>query len=234
MRIVPLTTLPDWRAHLPRVEEIFLTSSAVQNFTDDAHRARFKARWLGRYLDHFPGSFFVALDQTSLLPPPETSLIPPSETSSLPPPERGRVGWGSTESPRRKSARDPEKWEPVFGQDHAQKENVIGYLAGCLDDPRGNPLFADLAVYAVFGPLCDTYPAHLHIYVPAEARSRGVGAALIEAFAVQCKDAKLPGLHLVTDKAARNVRFYEQNGFAVLATTLSHGTPVVFMGRGII
>ena len=189
MRISLLKDLPDWRAHLAAVEEIFFTSSAVQSFTDDAHRARFKARWLGRYLDHFPGSFFVAL------------------------------------------ARDPKKWEPVFGQDHAQTENVIGYLAGCLEDPRNNPLFADLGYYAAFGPLCDTYPAHLHINVAAEARSQGVGAALIEAFAAQCAAANAPGLHLVTNEGARNVRFYQQNGFKVLATTLSHGTPVVFMGR---
>jgi GNAT superfamily N-acetyltransferase len=173
MRIALLNDLPDWRSHVPAVERIFFTSSAVQSFTDDAHRARFKARWLGRYLDHVPGSFFVAIAE----------------------------------------------------------EGVIGYLAGCLDDPRGNPLFADLGYYAAFGPLCDTYPAHLHINVAAEARSKGVGAALIEAFAAQVAQAKLPGLHLVTDKAARNVRFYEQNGFAVLATTLSHNIPVVFMGR---
>lgn len=193
MRIAVLKDLPDWPSLLPRVEEIFFTSSAVQQFTDDAHRARFKARWLGRYLDHFPGSFFVAL------------------------------------------ARDPERREPAFGQDRAQKEIaddvVLGYLAGCLEDPRKNPLFADLAYYQAFGALCGTYPAHLHINVAAEARSRGVGAALIEAFAAQCASAGLPGLHLVTDERARNVRFYERNGFKILATTLSHNVPVVFMGR---
>ncbi len=197
MRIALLKDLPDWRAHLPAVEEIFFTSSAVQSFTDDAHHARFKARWLGRYLDNYPGSFFVALAPASFLPPPA----------------RGRVGWGA--------ARDPEK----------QTENVIGYLAGCLDDPRGNPLFADLGYYAAFGGLCDTYPAHLHINVAEQARSKGVGAALIEAFAAQVERAGLPGLHLVTDEKARNVRFYEKNGFRILATTRSHTIPVVFMGR---
>ena len=55
MRIVRLMDAPDWRSHLPRVEQIFFTSSAVQQFTDDAQRARFRARWLGRYLDHFCG-----------------------------------------------------------------------------------------------------------------------------------------------------------------------------------
>jgi GNAT superfamily N-acetyltransferase len=212
MRISLLKNLPDWRAHVAAVEEIFFTSSAVQSFTDDAHRARFKQRWLGRYLDHFPGSFFVALAPTSLYPPPETPLIPP--------PERGRVGWGSNDSPH--------------GQDRAKAENIIGYLAGCLEQPIGHPLLADLGYYQAFAPLCAAYPCHLHINVAAEARSRGVGAALIEAFAAQCAAANAPGLHLVTNEGARNVRFYEQNGFKVLATTLSHGTPVVFMGREII
>jgi GNAT superfamily N-acetyltransferase len=174
LRVVRLIDEPDWRSQLPRVEQIFFTSSAVQKFTDEAHRARFKVRWLGRYLEHCLGSFFVAL---------------------------------------------------------TEEGTVIGYLAGCLEDPRKNPLFADLGYYQAFGPLCATYPAHLHINVAAEARSLGVGAALIEAFAAQCAHAKLPGLHLVTNEGARNVRFYEQNGFQVLATTLSHGTPVVFMGR---
>jgi GNAT superfamily N-acetyltransferase len=207
MRIALLKDLPDWQTHLPRVEEIFFTSSSVQKFTDETARVRFRARWLGRYLDNYPGSFFVALDAS--IPSPETPLIPLPAASSFPPPARGREGWGSS----------------------SKDETVIGYLAGCLEDLRNNPLFADLAYYTAFAPLCDTYPAHLHINVAAEARSKGVGAALIEAFAAQCADAKLPGLHLVTDEKSRNVRFYEQNGFAVLATTPSHGVPVVFMGR---
>jgi GNAT superfamily N-acetyltransferase len=180
MRVALLKDLPDWRAHLPDVEEIFFTSSAVQQFSDADARARFRERWLARYLEHYSESFFVAL------------------------------------------ARD---------QDHAQTEKVIGYLAGCLRDPRNDPLFADLAYYAAFAPLCDTYPAHLHINVAAEARSRGVGAALIAAFAAQCAAARLPGLHLVTGEGARNVRFYERCGFRQLATTESNGKPVVFMGR---
>jgi GNAT superfamily N-acetyltransferase len=110
---------------------------------------------------------------------------------------------------------------------------VIGYLAGCLENPRLNALFGDLGYYQAFAPHCASYPCHLHINVAAEARSLGVGAALIEAFAAQVAGIKAPGLHLVTNEGARNVRFYERCGFRVLATTLSHGVPVVFMGRGI-
>jgi GNAT superfamily N-acetyltransferase len=174
MRIAPLKGLPDWRELLPQAEEIFFSSSAVKSFADEAHRARFRERWFGRYLDRYPESFLVALDANGA---------------------------------------------------------AIGYLAGCLEDPRKTPLFADLAYYGAFGPLCDTYPAHLHINVAEAARSKGVGAALIEAFAAQVARAGLPGLHLVTDQGNRNVRFYEKNGFKVLATTLSHNIPVVFMGR---
>jgi len=165
---------PDWRSLLPRVEEIFFTSSAIQKFTDEARRERFKVRWLGRYLEHYLESFFVARNTG---------------------------------------------------------DAVVGYLAGCLEDPARNPLFADLGYYQAFGPLCASYPAHLHINVAADIRNLGVGAALIAAFAAQVSQRRLPGLHLVTNEGARNIRFYERNGFRLLATTRWNDAPVVFMGR---
>jgi GNAT superfamily N-acetyltransferase len=165
---------PDWRSLLPRVEEIFFTSSAIQKFADEARRERFKVRWLGRYLEHYLESFFVARNTG---------------------------------------------------------DAVVGYLAGCLEDPRKNPLFSDLGYYQAFGPLCASYPAHLHINVAADVRNLGVGAALIAAFAAQVSQRRLPGLHLVTNEGARNIRFYERNGFHLLATTSWNDAPVVFMGR---
>ena len=165
---------PDWPSLLPRVEEIFFTSSAIQKFADEARRERFKVRWLGRYLEHYLERFFVARNNG---------------------------------------------------------DAVVGYLAGCLDDPARNPLFADLGYYRAFGPLCASYPAHLHINVAADVRNLGVGAALIAAFAAQVSQRRLPGLHLVTNEGARNIRFYERNGFRLLATTSWNDAPVVFMGR---
>jgi hypothetical protein len=44
---------------------------------------------------------------------------------------------------------------------------------------------------------------------------------------------RLPGLHLVTNEGARNIRFYERNGFRLLATTRWNDAPVVFMGRAL-
>ncbi len=108
---------------------------------------------------------------------------------------------------------------------------VAGYLAGCLDNPAHNPLFDDLGFYRDFAPLCAGYPGHLHVNVDARLRSQGVGAALVRAFAAQASAARLPGIHIVTNAAARNVGFYERNGFRKLSTCRWNQAMNVFMGR---
>ncbi len=174
MRIARLLEEPDWRDVLSQIDEIFFATSAVQTFRDDQHRASFKVRWLGRYLEHFTNSFFIARDEDG---------------------------------------------------------TIAGYLAGCLDNPLFTPLFNDTGVYrAVFAPLCAAYPGHLHVNVDARYRNRGVGTALIEAFAAHARNHRAPGLHVITDKGP-SVRFYEQNGFRTLAVTRWSGTEVAFMGK---
>ena len=108
---------------------------------------------------------------------------------------------------------------------------VAGYLAGCLDSPAHNPRFADNGYYASFAPLCDRYPCHLHINLDERYRNRGIGSALIAAFAAQAASAGRPGIHVVTGERARNVRFYEKNDFRPLATARWNSADVVFMGR---
>jgi GNAT superfamily N-acetyltransferase len=108
---------------------------------------------------------------------------------------------------------------------------LIGYLAGCLENPTLNPLFDDLGYYRAFAPYCASYPCHLHINVAADYRNRGVGAALIEAFVTQASNVQAPGMHVVANEGARNIRFYERNNFRILSTTYSNGARVVFIGR---
>jgi GNAT superfamily N-acetyltransferase len=108
---------------------------------------------------------------------------------------------------------------------------VAGYLAGCLDNPAHNPRFADIGYYASFAPLCDRYPCHLHINLDERCRNRGIGSALIAAFAVQAARAGHSGIHVVTGERARNMRFYEKNEFRSLATARWKSADVVFMGR---
>lgn len=43
------------------LDEVFFQSSNTQTFADDATRAKFRARWLGRYLTHYPEWFYVAI-----------------------------------------------------------------------------------------------------------------------------------------------------------------------------
>ena len=108
---------------------------------------------------------------------------------------------------------------------------VIGYLAGCLENAMLNPLFDDLGYYKAFAPYCASYPCHLHVNVATNYRNHGVGAALVEAFATQASNVQAPGVHIVTNEGARNIRFYERNNFRILSTTYSNGARVVFMGR---
>src|SRR5262249_1577032 len=108
---------------------------------------------------------------------------------------------------------------------------LIGYLAGCLENPMPNPLFNDLGYYRAFAPYCASYPCHLHINVAAAYRNHGVGAALIETFAAQASNVRAPGIHVVTNEGARNIRFYERSNFRIFSTTYWNGARVVFMGR---
>jgi len=113
----------------------------------------------------------------------------------------------------------------------ADDDVLIGYLAGCLENPTLSPLFDDLSYYKAFASYCVSYPCHLHINVAANYRNHGVGAALIDAFATQVANSHAPGMHIVTNDGARNIRFYEQNNFRILSTTYSNDAQVVFMGR---
>jgi GNAT superfamily N-acetyltransferase len=110
---------------------------------------------------------------------------------------------------------------------------ALGYLAGCLDDAARTPLFGDLGFYRDFAALGAAYPGHLHVNVAAHVRGRGIGAALIEAFAAQAAAAGLAGIHIVTNAAARNVGFYHRNGFRQLATCRWNEATNVFMGRAL-
>jgi GNAT superfamily N-acetyltransferase len=110
--------------------------------------------------------------------------------------------------------------------------HVAGYLVGALEDPAQQDRFADIGYFREeFRELASRFPAHLHINVAPPFRGAGIGARLIEAFAAHALGAGARGLHVVTGKAMRNVRFYERCGFCERASTLWHGRTVVFLAR---
>jgi GNAT superfamily N-acetyltransferase len=109
---------------------------------------------------------------------------------------------------------------------------VAGYLVGALHDPAAQARFADIDYFrGVFRALCRRYPAHLHINLAPRSRNRGIGARLIDAFAAEAAAAGAPGLHAVTARAARNVRFYARCGLAEAGATCWNGREIVFLAK---
>jgi GNAT superfamily N-acetyltransferase len=114
----------------------------------------------------------------------------------------------------------------------AQSGELLGYLAGCLDDPSRQPRFADIPYFAAIADITASYPAHLHINLAPAARSHGLGSRLIARFAGDAAQAGSPGVHVVTGRGMRNVGFYLRNGFAeVRAITSGERTLLVLARR---
>jgi len=109
---------------------------------------------------------------------------------------------------------------------------VAGYLVGAVEDPAEQDRFSDIGYFrAEFRALCRRYPAHVHINLAPAFRNRGIGGRLIAAFAMRAAAAGAPGMHVVTARDARNVRFYARCGLAELGTAPWNGRQVVFLGK---
>ena len=158
------------------IDRVFFEASNTKEFADDAARAAFRERWLGRYLTHDPAWAYVALDSDM---------------------------------------------------------TVAGYLVASLDDPATAPRFADIAYFSHFAHLTKAFPAHLHVNLSAAFRNRGIGGALIERFAVDARRAGAPGVHVVTSRGARNIAFYNRNGFKEAGVHGTGGREVVFLARAL-
>jgi GNAT superfamily N-acetyltransferase len=112
------------------------------------------------------------------------------------------------------------------------EDTVAGYLVGALDDPAPQERFADIGYFrAHFADLTRRFPAHLHVNLAERFRNRGIGARLIEAFADAVRQAGVPGMHVVTGRGMRNVRFYQRCGFIERACVPWNDGEVVFLGR---
>ncbi|AHB49427.1 GCN5 family acetyltransferase [Hyphomicrobium nitrativorans NL23] len=156
------------------IDHVFFSSSNTQSFETEAAKAAFRARWLGRYLLHFPQYAFLARDGA------------------------GRA---------------------------------IGYIVGNVADPARDPIFSDLPFLSAFADASARYPAHLHVNVVEAYRGQAIGARLIDTFALAARDAGANGVHVVTQRGARNVRFYNANGFQERAAVSLGETELVFLGR---
>jgi GNAT superfamily N-acetyltransferase len=108
---------------------------------------------------------------------------------------------------------------------------VVGYLAGCLDNPTELAHFSDIEYFRIIADICQEYPAHLHINVAPQWRNHGLGAALVERFALWARLHSVEGIHVVTSSTSRSVPFYGRLGFRELRTFPWNSGISVCMGR---
>jgi GNAT superfamily N-acetyltransferase len=97
-----------------------------------------------------------------------------------------------------------------------EKEQVSGYLAGCIDSFRdcGQSIIADIDYFTPeFRAALVDYPSHLHVNVDPAHQGQGAGRLLFAKFNYLCRHAGSPGMHIVTGAASRAVKFYEACGF---------------------
>jgi GNAT superfamily N-acetyltransferase len=113
----------------------------------------------------------------------------------------------------------------------ARHGDVVGYIVGAHTDPAQDRLFSDVRFFQDFAAVTKLFPAHLHINVAHEYRGLGIGRGLIELFCDAARAARLPGVHVVTGKAARNVAFYERAGFVHRVCMTWNGKEIVLLGR---
>lgn len=104
---------------------------------------------------------------------------------------------------------------------------VVGYLTGCRDSAGAAELARTIPKYDTFADRFTAFPAHFHINVRPGWRDRGIGRLLVDEFAEACRQAGIPGVHLVTGAFARNVDFYHRAGF----TEGTQRGPLLFLGR---
>jgi ribosomal protein S18 acetylase RimI-like enzyme len=100
---------------------------------------------------------------------------------------------------------------------------VAGYLVGSLE--------AEFARDDAFGECAKQFPAHFHINLAPVYRNLGTGRRLVQAFVADAKRNGASGVHVVTRADARNVRFYERNGFVEYGRASQNGATLVFLGR---
>lgn len=108
---------------------------------------------------------------------------------------------------------------------------VAGYLTGCVDSRLARRLYRDIPYYALFEDLFEDYPAHLHVNVHPQWRSRGVGSRLVDAFVEECGTTGTAGIHVVTAPRLPNVAFYRDNGFTATEQRIWRDRQLLFLGR---
>ena len=109
--------------------------------------------------------------------------------------------------------------------------DIVGYIVGSHDDPAKTPLFSDIGYFQDFAALTAEYPAQLHVNVSPDWRGHGIGARLMQTFVAEIARAGVSGVHVVTTRGMRNVRYYMTNSFAEVGSAQWNSRVLVLLGR---
>lgn len=112
-------------------------------------------------------------------------------------------------------------------------KNIQGYICGAPDTAAESELSSLHPWFSLFSHLFLHYPAHLHINCAENARGVGLGTALLNVLENTLQSKQILGVHLVTSPEARNVGFYDRNGYKFSQTVVWKDAPLLFMGKSL-
>lgn len=123
---------------------------------------------------------------------------------------------------------------PSYGFYFLHEEKVGGYIVGAPSTLDHLSLFSSALPYLeLFKEFFESYPAHLHINLSSVVRGMGFGSLLLAHFEQHLKHQKIDGVHLITAKTARNVHFYEQNGYSFRVQRVFGERVLLLLGKSL-
>ncbi|MEN9529545.1 MAG: hypothetical protein RI932_1418 [Pseudomonadota bacterium] len=112
-----------------------------------------------------------------------------------------------------------------------QNNGVQGYICGVPDTTKHPELSQLHPWFSVITEDFIDYQAHLHINCADSARGAGLGSTLLNVFENTLRSKGIKGVHLVTAPDARNVGFYDKNGYKFRHDFIWNTNPMLLLGK---
>lgn len=113
----------------------------------------------------------------------------------------------------------------------SKKFTVAGYICGAFGDKASKEASLFHPYLKAFQFAYEKYPAHLHINLCSKERGRGTGSLLLKEFENRLQEFSVRGVHLITLENAKNVSFYEKNGYMPIRTHNESSATLLCMGK---
>lgn len=114
-----------------------------------------------------------------------------------------------------------------------KNNDALGYICGVPETTAHPELVGLHPWFSVFEDCFAQFPAHLHINCSESARGQGLGSTLLTLFENHLRSKNIQGVHLVTSPSARNVGFYDKNGYKFTKSAEWKGSSLLLMGKNL-